>query len=449
MVSRRSIGMRGTTAVAVAATAWLVGLGAASGVIARSAGSGPSGGVTSRVSVGPGGVQAKGGSFGTSISRSGRYVAFASGATNLVAGDTNRRPDVFVRDRVAHVTRRVSVGPRGAQVNGSSYEPAISADGRFVAFSSNGSNLVAGDTNRLTDVFVRDLVAHVTRRVSVGPGGAEADGGSSEPAISGDGQYVAFTSDASNLVAGETNLNFAVFVRDRVAHVTERVSVGPGGAQPNSSSTDPAISADGQSVAFTSDASNLVAGDTNGSIDVFVRDRKAQVTRRVSVGPGAAQANLSSREPAISAGGRYVAFSSEASNLVAGDTNASADVFVRDRAAHVTRRVSVGPGGAQANSFSIDPAISLDGRFVAFVSPASNLVARENTGIYDVYVRDRVAHVTRRVSVGRLGADANANSASPSVAGGRSVAFSSDASNLVARDTNEKRDVFVRDLAVG
>jgi Tol biopolymer transport system component len=352
-----------------------------------------------RVSVGPGGQQANSGSL-PAISAGGRFVAFQSGASNLVAGDTNGTGDVFVRDRVAQVTRRVSVGPGGQQANDFSGDPAISADGRFVAFISRASNLVAGDTNGHRDVFVRDRMLQVTRRVSVGPGGQQANSGSFLPAISADGRFVAFISRASNLVAGDTNNAWDVFVRDRMLQVTRRVSVGPGGQQANGDSVEPAISADGRFVAFVSGAPNLVAGDTNGRYDVFVRDRMLQVTRRVSVGPAGQQANADSRDPAISAHGRFVAFYSDASNLVAGDTNGTGDVFVRDRRAQLTRRVSVGPGGQQANDFSGDPAISADGRFVAFVSVASNLVAGDTNNAWDVFVRDRMLQVTRRVSVG-------------------------------------------------
>jgi Tol biopolymer transport system component len=243
----------------------------------------------------------------------------------------------------------------------------------------------------------------VNTRVPVDAGGQQANSDSFEPAISAAGRFVAFASYASNLVPGDTNNDFDVFVRDRKAQVTQRVSVGPGGQQANGNSFEPAISADGRLVAFSSGASNLVPGDTNGTSDVFVRDRKAQVTRRVSVGPGGQQANGESLKPAISAHGRLVAFSSGASNLVPGDTNGTSDVFVRDRVAQVTRRISVGPGGQQANGGSHSPAISADGRFVAFVSRASNLVAGDTNGASDVFVRDRVAQVTRRVSVGSGG----------------------------------------------
>jgi Tol biopolymer transport system component len=356
--------------------------------------------VTRRVSVGPGGQQANAWSFEPAISADGRFVAFTSFASNLVPGDTNDSTEVFVRDRRRLVSRRVSVGPGGQQANCcGSGAPAISAHGRYVVFDSLASNLVAGDTNNADDVFVRDRVAHLTRRVSVGPGGQLANNNSFVPAISADGRFVAFTSSASNLVAGDTNDTDAVFVRDRRAQVTRRVSVGPGGQQANDGSSRPAISAHGRFVAFRSRASNLVAGDTNGTDDVFVRDRKAHVTRRVSVGPAGQQANSSSFQPAISAHGRFVAFDSFASNLVAGDTNNNYDVFVRDRRAQLTRRVSVGPGGQQANGRSFQPAISAHGRFVAFRSYATNLVPGDTNGIPDVFVRDRKAHVIRRVSV--------------------------------------------------
>ena len=207
-------------------------------------------------------------------------------------------------------------------------------------------------------MFVRDRKTHVTRRVSVGPDGAQANADSFAPAVSADGRYVAFLSDASNLVAGDTN-DTDRRVRAGPQDPRDPAGLGRSGRRPGQRpQRSPAISAHGRYVAFSSDASNLVAGDTNNTGDVFVRDRKTHVTRRVSVGPGGAQANGDSYAPAISAHGRYVAFDSDASNLVAGDTNNTDDVFVRDREAHVTRRVSVGPGGAQANGDSFGPAIS-------------------------------------------------------------------------------------------
>ncbi len=233
-------------------------------------------------------------------------------------------------------TTRVSVSSSGDQIGAPSFDSDISAQGRYVVFSSDTSRLVAGDTNNARDVFVRDRRTHLTRRVSVTTNGAQSNNDSSQPSISADGRYIAFIAEASNLVDGDASQRLDVFVRDRVAKVTRRVSVATGGQGGNGPSYDPVISADGRYVAFNSDASNLVDGDTNGVTDVFVRDLERNVTRRLSVGAGGAQAHGSSVHPAISADGQYVAFQSPASNLVAGDTNAKPNVFVRDRVAKVT-----------------------------------------------------------------------------------------------------------------
>jgi Tol biopolymer transport system component len=230
-------------------------------------------GQTARVSVASSGAEGEGASWNAAISADGRYVAFESDARNLVTGDTNGREDVFVRDRQTAQTTRVSVSSTGAQGTGHSVWPAISADGRYVAFESDARNLVAGDSNNLRDVFVRDRQAGQTTRVSVASDGTQGDDFSSYAAISADGRYVAFYSGASTLVAGDTNGAWDVFLRDRQAGQTTRVSVASDGAQANSNSYIAAISADGRCVAFFSDASNLVAGDTNWCRDVFVRDR--------------------------------------------------------------------------------------------------------------------------------------------------------------------------------
>jgi Tol biopolymer transport system component len=408
---------------------------------------------TTRASVATRSTQANGQSAGAAISADGRYVAFTSEGTNLVAGDTNDAQDVFVRDRTTGATTRVSISTRGTQANSSSYGPAaISANGRYVAFSSSATNLVAGDTNGTTDVFVRDRVTGTTTRVSISTRGAQANGGA--PAISADGRYVAFISSASNLVAGDTDGWQDVFVRDRISRTTTRASVATGGTQANRDSYGPAaISANGRYVAFGSSASNLVARDTNGTSDVFVRDRVSGTTTRASVAAHGTQGNRVSAQPAISANGRYVAFGSNASNLVAGDTNGIVDVFVRDRVAGATTRVDVSTRGAQTAHTDPDttledseqPTISADGRYVAFLSGAGNLVTRDTNAARDVFVRDRVTGTTTRVSVATAGTQANQRSSEPAISSdGRYVTFFSDASNLVAGDTNGSSDVFVR-----
>ncbi|MBP2235259.1 Tol biopolymer transport system component [Sinorhizobium kostiense] len=290
-------------------------------------------GTTGLVSADPNGFVGSGGSAFTSFSAHGRYVAFSSDANNLVADDTNGTTDVFVRDLQLGTTIRVSVDSAGNQANNYSYSGSISADGRHVAFTSSASNLVAGDTNGFIDVYVRDLQLGTTTRVSVDSSGDEANGDSNFlelPSISADGRYVAFSSEASNLVAGDTNGVSDIFVRDLHLGTTTRVSVGSVGGQANGGSFEASISADGRYVAFSSDASNLVAGDTNSVEDVFVFDLQRGTTTRVGVAPSGGQANNESFLPSISADGRHIAFNSVASNLVADDTNGDVDTFVAD-----------------------------------------------------------------------------------------------------------------------
>lgn len=412
-------------------------------------------GTTTRVSVSSAEAQGNGPSVAPTISGDGRFVAFTSVATNLVRGDTNGLNDTFVRDRQRGTTVRVSVGAGGRQQDGPSLGLNIARNGRYVAFASFATNLVRGDTNAQSDVFVRDLRAGVTRRASVGTGGAQANGGTGFPAISAGGRFVAFASSATNLVPGDTNGSEDVFVRDRRARTTTRVSLGAGGAQGNGDSPTvsfPAISADGRFVAFDSAATNLVRGDTNAFLDIFVRDRQRRETVRVSLGDDGAQANEGSAEPSISDNGRFVAFRSDASNLVPGDTNQATDVFVRDLRTGRTRRVSVGPDGQQANGSSrpglAGNALSADGRFVIFISSASNLVPQDTNDVDDVFVRDLRLGRTSRVSLradGGQGNDASGGLSPAISADGRFAAFISFANNLVPGDTNDTVDVFVRD----
>ena len=406
--------------------------------------------VTARVSVTSSGTQGQGGSEEPSISGDGRYVAFESSSPDLVPGDGNIISDIFVRDRFIGTTQRVSVDPGGASGNSDSRSPSISSDGRYVAFHSQASNLVAGDSNGHPDVFVRDRLSGTTERVSVDSGLTQGNNYSNVPSVSDDGRFVAFASNASNLVAGDTNGFLDVFVRDRLAGTTERVSVDSNGGQADHISNLPSISSDGRFVAFHSMASNLVGGDSNGAEDVFVRDRLMGTTERVSVDSGGAQANGTCQAPSISSDGRYVAFRSEASNLVAGDTNGATDVFVRDRLMGTTARASVGAGGVQGTGPSYFPSVSDDGRFVAFNSPASNLVSGDTNGVEDIFVRDRQAGTTERVSVDSAGAQVAANSWWASIAGdGSCVAFYSFSSSLVPGDTNGSTDVFVHERSGG
>jgi Tol biopolymer transport system component len=405
-----------------------------------------------RVSVGNRGTQGNAGSFAPTLDRDGRFVGFASAASNLVPGDTNHARDVFVRDRKHAVTVRVSVAGDGTQANGHSGGPALSANGRVVAFWSTAANLVEHDTNGVRDIFVHDLANGETVRVSVGPSGAQANAPSRYAALSADGYVVAFRSDADNLVAGDTNATGDIFVHDRATGETTRVSVGRSDTQANGRSRDPSLSAHGDVVAFRSEASNLVAGDTNRRGDIFVYDRRQNRTTRVDVGPGGMQAAGCGAtgcgcDPSLSADGRFVSFWSSATNLVPGDTNDAWDVFVRDRVKRLTTRISVGGASTQATRSSGEAPISANGRFVAFTSLASNLVAGDANGTWDVFVRDRWRAETSRLAGAREG---NRLSDDPAISGdGRFVAFHSLASNVVDGDTNGAADVFVLPRRIG
>ena len=406
---------------------------------------------TTRVSVASDGTQGNGDSYGFSVSADGRYVAFESEASNLVPGDTNGCKDVFVHDRVTSQTTRVSIASDGVQGYSDSECPSVSADGRYVVFHSLDNTLVQGDTNLTYDIFVHDRVTGQTTRVSVASDGTQGDGGGSlEPSISADGRYVAFWSGASNLVPGDTNGKMDVFVHDRQTGQTTRISVASDGTQGNGDSYTPSISADGRYVAFESEASNLVPGDTNGRMDVFVHDRQTGQTNRISVTSDGGQGNDRAGLPSISADGRYVVFQSDASNLVPGDTNGRTDVFVHDQKSGQTTRISVASDGTQGNGGSYRPSISADGRYVTFHSEASNLVSGDTNERIDVFIHDRQTGQTIRVSIASDGTQGNGDSYTPSIStDGQYVMFSSSASNLVPGDTNGTYDVFVHDRGSG
>ncbi|MCI0730039.1 MAG: hypothetical protein L0332_25425, partial [Chloroflexi bacterium] len=409
----------------------------------------PADGMTSRVSVASDGTQGNEDSYSPSISADGRYVAFSSTATNLVSGDTNGMWDVFVHDRQTGQTTRVSVASDGTQGNDESTGRSISADGRYVAFESHANNLVSGDTNGSGDVFVHDRETGQTTRVSVASDGTQGNDHSDWPSISANGRFVAFHSIANNLVSGDTNDFADVFVHDRETGQTTRVSVASGGTQGDGHSSWPSISADGRYVTFESFANNLVSGDNNGNWDVFVHDRQTGQTTCVSIASDGTQGNNGSYFSSISADGRYVAFDSDANNLVSGDTNGTLDAFVHDRQTGQTTRVSIASDGTQGNDNSSLSSISADGRYVTFSSGADNLVIGDTNGVWDAFVHDRQTGQTTRVSIASDGTQGNADSFWSFIsADGRYVAFESFANNLVGGDTNDVFDVFVHDRGV-
>lgn len=405
---------------------------------------------THRVSIASDGTPANGssGSESVDISADGRYVAFSLSSPSLVSGDTNGVSDIYVHDRETCQTTRVSVATGGTQANDRSGRPSISADGRYVAFDSYASNLISNDYNMTQDVFVHDRTTGTTTRISVASDGTAGNDVSHSPSISADGRYVAFQSSANTLVSGDTNGWQDTFVHDRTTGITTRVSVATDGTQTNNLSQFPTISDDGRYVAFDSTATTLISGDTNVSSDVFVHDRTTATTTRVSVATGGTQSNNSAYHAAISSDGRYVAFDSSATNLVGGDTNGDYDVFVHDRTTGTTTRVSVATGGTQALSSltgSMGPAISGDGRYVTFSSDATNLVSGDTNVQNDIFLHDRTTGTTTRLSVASDGSQANNSSYSPEISGGGNyVVFYSHATNLVSGDSNVRSDIFVR-----
>jgi Tol biopolymer transport system component len=382
-------------------------------------------------------------SFSPSISSDGRMVAFASRATDLVPRDRNNSEDVFVHDRQTGETVLVSVSSGGAQGNDDSYRPAIAGNGRYVVFQSDAANLVSGDDNGVTDIFLHDLLSGRTTRVSVGAQGEQGDGASLNPSISDDGRVIAFHSYAGNLDAGDTNRDRDVFVHERGSGQTNRIrgrSPARGGV---ATAWDASISGDGRYVAF-SGAEVGTVGDLSATDGIFVFDRATAQVSRVSINSAGAAGDRDSFAASISAQGRFVAFASDASNLVDDDANERTDVFVHDRQSGQTLRVSVDSERGQTVGDSHAPAISSDGRHVAYWSRARDLVDGDRNERHDVFVHDRRTGQTRRLSVSSSGRQSNGHSESPAIsADGRFLAFESSASNLVLCDRNERDDVFV------
>lgn len=376
-----------------------------------------------------------------SVSRDGNVVIFWSRAADIVADDTNGVADVFVRDRAAGTTVRANTAADGSQADTMAGEFAISGDGRFAAFASFATNLVGGDANATQDVFVKDLLTGAVALASTSGAGVPGNGMSGTPSLSADGRFVAFTSQADNLVDGDTNGVGDIFVKDLQSGAIVRASTGSGGEQAANLSSAAAISADAGYVAFRSLANNLVAGDT-GAADVFVKDLLTGALERVSTSSNGAQADGSSESPAISADGRFVAFQSTATNLVAGDTGGRCDIFVKDRRSGLTQRASTSSSGAPGIADSVAPGLSDDGRYVVFESGAVNLTAGTVYLVGNVFLKDLQTQEIVRMSTGR-GAEEPARSSLAAISGdGRHVVFTSAAENLVGADGNLLEDVF-------
>ncbi len=413
----------------------------------------------SRVSVASDGSQGLNGvCTRVGVSDNGRWVVFDSTMDNLVPGDTNGQSDIFLHDRTTGATSRISVDVLGQEVIAFSAEPAISGDGNVIAWVSNGE--FTPNAAGRSHVFVHDRTAQTVELVDRNTAGDQGIYDSNKPSLSYDGRYVAFISSSFNLVDGDTNDMTDVFVRDRQTQVTERVNLSTAGEQSNATGGGYphgcGISRDGRYVGFTDYGSNLAdTNDVNGWHDAFLHDRQLGTTEMISVTPGGLAANDGSDFVGVSDDGRYVTFFSIAGNVVAGDLNGVTDMFVRDRQTGTTQLVSVSSTGAQGFGFSFNfnytGGISGDGRFVVFGSHSNNLVPGD-TGQFDVFIRDRSANTTERLSRNNQGQQPNGHSSvyGPAISGdGTAVVFISTATNLVPNDTNDTDDVFAVTYAPG
>ncbi|NPV58246.1 MAG: hypothetical protein HPY75_01120 [Actinobacteria bacterium] len=401
-----------------------------------------------RCSVSSGGVEGNGHSSRCKLSSDGRYVAFESEANNLVPGDGNNTWDVFRKDLQTGAIVRCSTDSSGGEGNGSSYTLSISSDGRYVAFMSQATNLVSPATSNVGNVFRKDLQTGTTVLCSTSSAGVEGNAFSGSPSISSDGRYVAFESLATNLVPGDTNGQRDVFRKDLQTGAIVRCSTDSLWQEGNGLSSGSFISSDGTHVAFYSYASNLVTGDTNGTSDVFRKDAQTGAVTRCSTDSAGGQANNSSITPSLSPDGRYVVFASTATNLVSGDNNAMDDIFRKDIQTGAIVRCSTSSGGGEADANSSAPSINADERYVTFLSAATNLVSGDTNGEQDVFRKDIQTGATVRCSTSSAGTQGNGESDNPSISGdGKYVLFNSLATNLVGGDGNGKSDVFRKELA--
>jgi Tol biopolymer transport system component len=378
-------------------------------------------GVIDVIGISSTGVLADGGCYSSGLpSSDGRYVAFSCTATNLVPGDTNGQPDSFMRDRVLGTTRRISVSTFGVQGNAQTFAYDMTPNSRLIVMTTLASNLFPNDTNNTWDCILHDILTGETTLESVNAAGQQANGRTQSGFISVDGRFVAFGSQATNLVANDTNGRTDAFVRDRLTGLVERVSTDATGAQVNGNTDMLDFSGSGRYVLLRSDAPDLVAGDNNGISDIFVKDLNTGIVTIESVSSTGVQADGGVIQGTISADGRFVAFSSLANNLVPNDTNPGTDLFLRDRLLGTTVLLTVDSGGVQgAIPCAINPstpcggqylgvAISLDGRMIAHDHTGGALVpGGDANGLQrDIFINDWT-HVVTAITAPQVGQTMN------------------------------------------
>ncbi|MDP2260745.1 MAG: FG-GAP-like repeat-containing protein, partial [Caulobacter sp.] len=407
-------------------------------------------GGTSRVSVDEVGAEADGSSDGAQFSPDGTKMLFHSDASNLVAGDTNGSTDVFIKDLLTGAVTRISTDALGGEGNFFSWQAKFSPDGTKVLFISWASDLVAGDTNGVGDVFIKDLVTGDITRVNTDALGGEANSQTYGASFSPDGTKVVFATSASNLVAGDTNGTTDVFIKDLTTGAVTRISTNAADGQSNAHSLNPVFSPDGTKVAFLSSSSDLVAGDTNSVYDIFIKDLTTGAIERVSLDSLGGQANGGSNEIVFSPDGARIAFSSSASNLVAGDTNGDQDIFIKDLISGAVTLVSADELGRLAHGDSYNPVFSPDGTRIMFHSNAGNLTPGDNSENDDIFIKDlvtgEVTRISRTLAGGSTTQDSSAAVFSPD---GTRVAFTSYDGAIIDGDTNGVEDVFIVDAIFG
>lgn len=381
-----------------------------------------------------------------SISADGTRVVYFSRASNLVPGDTEGRFDIFLYDTVDETTTRISVDPAGLGGNSDSTNPKISADGDRIVYSSLASNLVAGDTNNRYDIFLYDIPTATTTRLSVDDAGNQSIGTSAVGSISADGTRIVFNSNASDLLPDTAGDFFNVYLHDTTTNTTTLITRDRSGEGSANESSYPlstsGISGDGTRIVFASKASNLVEGDSNRTQDVFMYDTTTATTTKIN---GGEPDGRPSGEPAISTDGTKIAFSSSSRNVIPGSITSVRSIFLYDVATGTTVLVSANAAGEPGIVGSERPAISADGTRISFASFASNLVP-DDTGRVDIFVYDTTTGAPTRINMTANGGEANRDSLESALsADGTRIVYTSKATNLVAPDTNGWQDVFLFD----
>ena len=400
---------------------------------------------TTRVSAAPGmGVD---GGTDPHVTDDGGFIVFVSSSSILVEGDNNGADDVFAYATATGNVTRVSLASDGSEADGDSGDPAISADGGTIVFVSSATNLDAAAVGVAGDLYMRETATGVTTRITGGWDDSALNGWVGEPQISADGSTIVYASLASNIVPDDTNGTADVFEYDVDTGVTIKVSRSAIGANANGPSSHPAVSADGSLIVYESTATDIVADDTNTASDVFAYDTITGTTDRASLTESGGQADAASDHPGLAPDGSTVVFESQATNLTEIATQAGYDIYVRDLATGAVALVSVATDGTPGDGPSRNPRISADGLTVVYESEASNLVAGDTNSTADVFAHETSSGATTRVSVADDGTETDAASRYPAVASdGTRVVYESDATSLATNDDNAHTDVFLTQI---